>query len=414
MTMSPVSTPADEAGDVHPHASRSLLGFGLALGILSAAGPLAVYLYLPALPEIARQLHAGERAVELSVTWYLVGLMAGQPVYGPLSDRFGRRPLLLSGLAIYIAGSIACAAATTIGGLVASRAIEGLGAGAAIAISPAVIRDMHTGHKAAQLLALRLLVVGVSPIAAPLIGAALMAAAPWTSIFWFAAAVGAAGLVATLLMPETRLAEARRATRLGRVAATYGKLVADTQFMAASFSVAAAQFVFTAYVSASSFVFIKLNHVAPWAYSLIFAVNAVSFVACAQLAPRLIKRMPPARLVRAAAAGQAIAGLVLLAETMSGTASTPALMAPLIVITGCYGLIGGPGTVLALQDHKAQAGTAAALLSSMQWAASALGSAAVAGFANGTALPMAASITLGGLAGCVAVRRLCVTTRLAP
>jgi DHA1 family bicyclomycin/chloramphenicol resistance-like MFS transporter len=391
--------PASGAQDDHPHANRGLLGFATALGVLSAAGPLAIYLYLPALPEIARQLHASQSQVELSVTFYLVGLMAGQPLYGPLSDRFGRRLLLTIGLLIYVAGSVACALATTIDGLVVSRTLEGLGAGAAIAISAAVIRDVHTGHKAAQLMALRLLVVGISPIVAPLIGAALIATAAWSSIFWFATAVGGAGLAAVLLMPETRTPEARRATRLSKTLGVYWSLIVDGHFMGAALCVAMAQFVFTAYVSGSAYVFIQLNHTPPWAYSLIFGVNAISFIACAQLAPRLIRRMPTETLLRIASLGQAVAGAILLAAALLGQARVPILVPPLMVVTAGYGLVVGPATVLALRDHRTHAGTASALLSSMQWAASAAGSAAVAAFANGSAGPMTAAITAGGLAG---------------
>jgi DHA1 family bicyclomycin/chloramphenicol resistance-like MFS transporter len=387
------------SSDDHASDEPPLLGFALALGVLSAAGPLAVYLYLPALPEMARQLHASQSQIELSVTSYLIGLMAGQPIYGPLSDRFGRRALLTLGLIIYIVGSVACALANGVPWLVASRVVEGLGAGAAIAISPAVIRDLYTGHKAAQLFAQRLLVVGISPIVAPLLGAALIAALPWASIFWFATAVGVAGLLAVLLMPETRSPEARAATRLSRAFAIYRDLLGDKHFMACALCVAMAQFVFTAYVSGSSFVFIKLNHTPPWAYSVIFAVNAISFIGCAQLAPHLIKKVASEVVLRFASMAQALAGAVMLVAALLNQATVPVLIVPLMVVTAGYGLVVGPGTVLAMRDHRQHAGIAAALLSFMQWAASAAGSAAVAAFANGTAGPMTGAVTFGGVVG---------------
>ena len=180
--------------------------------------------------------------------------MFGQPFYGPLSDRFGRKLPLFGGMMLYVAASIGCSLAQTAPVLIWARALQGLGAGASIAISAATIRDVYTGHQAARLLALRMLVLGLSPILSPIFGASIIAAVSWRYVFWFTAAYGLLSSLLLVLIPETRHPDHRAGAKLSGVLGVYGRLLRDARFTGAVASVACMQLAFTAYIAGSSFV----------------------------------------------------------------------------------------------------------------------------------------------------------------
>jgi len=383
--------------------------FALVLGALSAAGPMAIDMYLPALPTIARDLHATQGQAELSMTTFFLGLMLGQPLYGPLSDRFGRKPPLMGGMMLFVLASIACSLATTPSVLIAGRLLQGLGSGSAIAISAATIRDRYTGHQAARLLALRMMVLGLSPILAPVLGAGLISVVSWRFIFWFAAAYGllASGLL--LLIPETRDPVHRTTTHVAKVLGVYRRLMQDRTYLGAVAVIAVMQLAFSAYIADSSFVFIKIDHAPPWLYSAIYASNAIGFISLAQFAPNLMKRFKAERLIVAGSALQAVNAVVLFALAVTGHVGVAVLIVPLFLFLASFGLVGGPATVTALHNHGPVAGTASSLLSLLQWGSAALGSGLVAAMANGTAGPMttvmAGAALLGVAVACAAFAR---------
>jgi DHA1 family bicyclomycin/chloramphenicol resistance-like MFS transporter len=379
--------------------------FALVLGALSAAGPLAIDMYLPALPSIARDLHASQSHAEMSLMSFFLGLTLGQLFYGPLSDRFGRRRPILAGLTLYIAASVACSLCRTVDVLIVARALQGLGAGAGLAIGAAIVRDLYTGHQAARLLATRVLVLGISPVLAPIMGASLIAVAPWRYIFWFAAAFGVVCIALVFMIPETRPVHARADSRLSGAFGVYRRLLADRTYIGAVATAACMQGAFIAYIAGSSFVFITMLRVPPWGYSLIFAANAVGFIGCAQFTPQLMRRFRPEQLVLFAALVESGSALALLAAALSHHVSLPVLLPPLFVFLVCYGLVGGPSTVLALRDHAGVAGAASALMSFLQMASATLGTALVAVLANGSALPMIGVMTVGAWGGLLCARR---------
>ena len=379
--------------------------FALVLGALSAAGPLAIDMYLPALPAIARDLHASQGHAEMSLMSFFIGLSFGQPIYGPLSDRLGRRGPIVFGMTLYILACVACSLAPTVDVLIVGRALQGLGAGAGLAVGAAVVRDLYTGAKAARLLALRVLVLGVSPILAPIVGAALITVAPWRAIFWCAAGFGVVCVALTFMIPETRPAQARADSQLSSALTIYGRLLKDRTFMGAVLAYACMQGGFIAYIAGSSFVFITMLGAQPWTYSLLFTVNAVGFIGFAQLAPTLMRRFQPQTIVQFAAAMQVLAAAVLLGLTLTHRLSLPLAMPPLMLFTASYGLVGGPSTVLALRDHGPVAGTAAGLLSFLQTSASTVFSGLIGLLANGTALPMTGLMMVGAGCGLMAARR---------
>jgi DHA1 family bicyclomycin/chloramphenicol resistance-like MFS transporter len=384
--------------------------FALVLGALSAAGPMAIDMYLPALPMIARDLHATQGQAELSMTTFFLGLMLGQPFYGPLSDRFGRKPPLVAGMMLFVLASIACSLATAAPVLIAGRFLQGLGSGSAIAISAATIRDRYTGHEAARLLALRVMVLGLSPILSPVLGAALISVVSWRFIFWSAAAYGLLASALLLLIPETREEAHRTTTQVAKVLGVWKRLALDRTYVGAVAVVALMQLAFSAYIADSSFVFIKIDHTPPWLYSAIYASNAIGFISLAQITPNLMKRFKAERLIVAGSALQAVNAVILFACAATGHVGVAVLMAPLFLFLASFGLVGGPATVTALHNHGPVAGSASSLLSLMQWGSAAVGSGLVAAFANGTARPMTTvmmgAAVLGLLAAQLAFRRI--------
>ena len=363
--------------------------FALIIGSVSTLGPIAIDMYLPGLPSIARDFHAGHGGVELTLTSYFVGNTVGQLFYGPVSDRIGRRAPLLFGLALFILGGLACSAAPNLQMLILARLFQGLGGAAAQVIGSAVIRDLYTGYEAARLQAARMLVIAVSPILAPIIGAGIIAAAPWRTIFWVSAGLGAAGFAMILTqLPETRPHHERQDTRLKASFSVYRRLVVDREFLALALIGGLMQGAFLAYLAGSSFVFITLNHASPGLYSLMFGINASGFIGLAQFTPQLMRRFGAERLIMTGTGMMTLgAGLMLLAA-LTRHATLPLLAPPLFFGVTGVGLVFGPAVILALREHGAVAGAASALIGFLQGALGASGTALVSIFANGTAAPM--------------------------
>lgn len=372
------------------------------LGTLGALGPLSIDMYLPGMPQIAADLRVAEGAVQFSLMAFFAGLMIGQLFHGPLSDRLGRKPVIYAALTLFIAASLGCATAGTAGQLTGWRFVQGLGGSIGMVIGLATIRDLYTGHAAAKLIALVMIVQGVAPIVAPLLGTAIMAVVPWQAMFVVLALAGAASmlLVATWL-PETRLPEQRAQSRPAEAVGHYLSLLASRRYIAYAAASALAMGGFFAYLSGSAFVFISVHGLSPAAYSTLFAVNALGLMAGAQIAPRLMGRFRAQTIVRAALMAYAAAALLLSALELSGGAGLVPLSVLLFVVITAMAFVLPLGGVLALEAYGAIAGTAAALMGALNFSAGTLASLVVGATADGTALPMALTIAASGLAACL-------------
>jgi len=233
------------------------------LGILGAVGPLAIDLYLPGMPQITAELGIGEGVVQFSLMTFLAGLMVGQLFLGPVSDRVGRRPMIIAGMLLFIAASLGCAFVQSGEQLLVLRFIQGLGASIGRAIGMAVIRDLYTGPTAAKLVGMMMLVLGLAPILGPLLGSAILMFASWRWIFVLLAVFGAGCIVMVLaLMPETRLPEQRTSSHPIAALRNYGTLLFSRQYMPYVATMALAQAGIYAYLTGSSFVFINIHGLA--------------------------------------------------------------------------------------------------------------------------------------------------------
>lgn len=375
---------------------KSFLRAALVLGLLSAIGPFAIDMYLPALPSIGESLDASMSEVQASLMAFFVAMGFGQIIYGPASDMLGRKPPLYFGLLLFAAGSIGCALAPDIQTLIALRFVQGLGACAGMVVPRAVVRDLHTGPAAARLMSLLMLVFSVSPILAPLAGSFLIEWFGWRSVFW--AVTVAAGLGLWLL--ATSLSEtwpqANRAQSSPRSAlVAYGVLLRDRHFMGLVFVGAFGISSFFVYLANSSFVLINHYGLTPRQYSLAFAANAASFIGASQLTGWLGAQFGLASLVRVAVVAFAAVMALLWLLNLFGVAGLALMMALLLVGYGFLGLVLPTTAVLAMEGHGAIAGTASALMGTMQFVTGAVAMAVVGLFVDGSAQPM-----LGGIAVC--------------
>ena len=371
----------------------------LVLGLLSAIGPFAIDMYLPALPSIGQSLGASMAAVQASLMAFFISLGVGQLIYGPLSDMIGRKPPLYFGLLLFAAGSIGCALAPDIQTLVVLRFIQGLGASAGMVIPRAVVRDLHTGHDAARLMSLLMLVFSVSPILAPLVGSLLIESLGWRSVFWAVTVAAMLGLVllATSLN-ETRPVAERANSNVHSALQGYGVLLRDRHFLGLVFIGAFGISSFFAYLANSSFVLIDHYGLSPRQYSFAFAANAAAFIGVSQFTGRLSARFGLVPVVRIAVTGYATVMLLLLACNLANMDQLPLMLSLLFVGFGFLGLVVPTTTVLALDNHGNIAGTASALMGTLQFVTGAVVMAIVGVFVDGTARPMVA-----GIAGCAVV-----------
>ncbi|WP_372658062.1 multidrug effflux MFS transporter [Hydrogenophaga sp.] len=376
------------------------LKMALILGLLSAIGPFAIDMYLPALPDIGRSLGAEVGSVQLTLTVFFLSLGAGQLFYGPVSDMVGRKPPLYFGLALFTLASVGCALATDIHTLVALRFLQGLGAAAGMVIPRAVVRDLHTGTEAARLMSLLMLVFSVSPILAPLTGSGVIAVVGWRGVFWVVALAAVAGLALVYgVLKETRSAAARVDSSLGSALRAYWLLLRDAHYLGLVGIGSCAMSGFFVFLAGSPFVFINHYGLSPTQYSLAFALNAAAFIGAAQFTAPLGQRFGLVRLVKFAASASGTIMVLLLSYYLLGGDQLAVLMGLYFVASGFMGLVIPTTSVLALDRHGAIAGTASALMGTLQMLFGAGAMGLVSLFANGEPLPMVIGMATGALIG---------------
>jgi MFS transporter, DHA1 family, multidrug resistance protein len=366
------------------------------LGALTAMGPLAIDLYLPALPTITDDLATSSSAAQASVAIYFIGVAIGQAFYGPLSDRYGRKPALYFGLVLFVLASIGCALAPDIRFLIACRFLQALGGCAPLVVPRAVVRDHFDQRDSVRMLSMLILVMGVAPILAPSIGGQLLVAFGWRSAFWALAAYGAVWfLLAFLFLDESLPATRRRREPLSEILRIYGRLLVDRAYMGYVISGGLMFAGLLTYITGSSFVYIELYGVRPDRFGLFFGMNAIGLIAASQINGWLAGRVDPRRIVSIVLPLATLAGVVLLIAAYTGIGGFVGILVPLFCFIVCHGFVFPNTTALAMEAHGRIAGSASALLGTLQFVLGASAGALVGLTSNGTAVPFAAII-----AGC--------------
>ncbi|AMA47240.1 multidrug effflux MFS transporter [Pseudomonas monteilii] len=370
----------------------------LILGALSAFGPLAIDFYLPAFPAMAQAFATDEKHVQTTLAAYFLGLSIGQLAYGPIADRFGRRLPLLFGVGLFVIASLVCAFAPTLDALIAARFVQALGGCAGMVLSRAIVSDRCEPIDAAKVFSQLMLVMGLAPILAPMLGGLLVSVSGWQSIFLVLSLFSALCLVAVYLgLGESMPAHLPRQPLSGALR-QYGRLLRDRAFVGHALTGGIAIAGMFAYIAGSPFVFIKLYGVPAEHYGWLFGINAAGFILVAQVNARLLARRGPAVLLgRAVWVYVAAALTLLLVATLRPAALWP-LLVPLFVCIASLGCIAPNASACAMAGQGARAGSASALMGCMQFSVASGAAALVGVLHDGSAVPMALVISLCGVA----------------
>jgi MFS transporter, DHA1 family, multidrug resistance protein len=367
----------------------------IVLGLLTAVGPFAIDMYLPALPAIAEDLNASTAATQMSLTSFFAAFGICQLAYGPISDMVGRKAPLYFGLSVFTLASIGCALAPTIEWLVFFRAVQGIGACASMVIPRAIIRDLHTGVDATRLMSLIMLVFSVSPILAPVTGSGLIALFGWRSVFVAVTLAAFVGFVMlSVFLPETWPPDRRVRPTFASVTGGYGKLLRDRHFLGLTFIGGFGMASFFTFLATSSFIYIEHFGLTPTQYSFAFSVNAIGFIGASQFSARLGSRFGLHRVIATAVSLYAAIAIALFAVTVAGVNSLAVLMVMLFAAFAWLGLVIPSTMVLALDAHGPIAGMASSLGGTLQMMTGAVMIVLASFFFDGTALPMVTIIAL--------------------
>ena len=369
----------------------------LILGALTAFGPLAIDFYLPAFPAMALAFGTDEKHVQMTLAAYFLGLSIGQLLYGPVADRFGRRIPLLTGVGLFTAASLACAFAPNLEWLIGARFVQALGGCAGMVISRAVVSDKCDAVGSAKVFSQLMLVMGLAPILAPMLGGLLVNTTGWQSIFLVLTGFSALAAVAVALgLPES-LPDSVPRQPLSGALRQYGRLIADPIYLGHALTGGLAVAGMFAYIAGSPFVFIKLYGVPAEHFGWLFGTNAAGFILVAQVNARMLAKRGPAFLLARTVWIYLAAGLSLLAVSALHTEQLWPLLIPLFVCIASLGCILPNASACAMNGQGARAGSASALLGCLQFSVAAGAATLVGLLHDGTAMPMAMVISLCGI-----------------
>lgn len=368
------------------------------IALLAAIGPMGIDMYLPSIPAMATSLGSSEGAVQLSLMTFFVGLMLGQLVYGPLSDKFGRKPLIYLGLSIFVLASIACAFSQTVQQLQTLRFVQGLGGSIGMVIAFAIIKDQFQGPEMGKMMSMVLAILGLSPVAAPLIGDGLQALGSWRNIFFFLAVYSSIVMILVFaLLPETRKVEDRATFKLSQTFHHYLNIITNRKFIIFALTLCIAQAGFFAYIAGSASVFISEYQLSSIQFSLIFAINAFGLIAAAILNPKLHEKFGPLKAYKIINIGFFVVIAILLACFLMGLNHLVVLCIGMFIAVALLGFIMPTGSQLSLMYQHKLAGTASALLGSMQFCFGAIITAVTGSFVSSGSIGLISIMTICAL-----------------
>ena len=406
--------PADSERAAKPRPPAIRLGpagFLILIGALSAFPPVTSDIYLPALPQLTGDLHGTTAQGQITLAAFFLGLSLGQLLYGPWSDRIGRRPVLLVGVAVYLVTCIACALASSIWVMIALRFLQAVGASAAVVVSNAMIRDRFDHRESARVLSVTLLVRGMGPILAPILGGLIVTLGGWRSIFWGLGAFGAVMTAAVLLaMDETRTAEVAARARSENAFAAYLQVLrsrATMGYVAVSCLNFGALF---AWVAGAPFVLIGEYGIPPIYFGWVFAINAVAFMIAAEINRGLLKRgrSRPDAVMAWGAAGAAVAAMILMTCALTGFGGPYGVLVPLFFVIGSLGFVSTNAQAGALAVDPSRSGAVSAVFGAGQFSLGVFATLAGATLSKEPAIGMGAVMvvaSLGALAFAVTAAR---------
>ena len=363
----------------------------LLLGSLTALGPFSIDMYLPGFPAIAKDLHTTVARVSLSLSGFFIGISAGQLLYGPLLDRFGRKKPLYIGLSIYILSSIGCAYATSIDALIILRFVQAVGSCAAAVASIAMVRDLFPLNENAKVFALLMLVVGVSPMIAPTVGGYVTTAFGWHSVFIVLMLLGVVNLLASIFgLPDSYQPDPTISLKPKPIITNFLAVLKEPQFYTYALTGSVAFAGLFAYVAGSPLLFMDIYAVSEENYGWIFAFLSIGLIGSSQLNTLLLRKYSSEQLIFAALICQAITGIVFLVGSINGWFGLPETIGLLFIFLGCLGFASPNTSALSLAPFSKNAGSASALMGAVQMGLGTIASIGVSLFDTRSSLPMVA------------------------
>ncbi|MFD1256766.1 multidrug effflux MFS transporter [Mucilaginibacter terrae] len=373
----------------------------LILGSLTALGPFSIDMYLPSFKVIAKDLHTTIDKVTLSLSSYFVGISAGQLLYGPLLDKYGRKKPLYIGLAVYLLASFGCMAAGTVEMLIGLRFLQAIGSCAAAVAAVAMVRDLFPVEDNAKVFALLMLVVGASPMIAPTVGGYVTAALGWHAIFLILAIIAVVILLSVIFfLPDSYVPDHSLSLKPGPMLHSFWQVLKQPQFFTYVFAGALSFAGLFTYVAGSPLVFMQLYHVSEKNYGWIFAGLSVGFIGSSQVNSWLLKQgFTSQQIVPVALLVQVVAGFVFVIVALNSWMGLTGILIMLFVFLCCIGIIAPNASALSLAPFAKNAGTASALMGALQLGLGALASTGVSYFNALTAVPLAAIMAGTAAAG---------------
>ena len=376
----------------------------LTLGALTALGPMAIDLYLPALPAIAKDMNEPLSQIQYSLSAYTIAFAISQLLYGPLSDRFGRRVIMFPGIIGYIVTNFLAAACTDATQLILVRILQAMSAGAIMVTIPAMIRDLFPREQVAKVLSSILLVMTVAPLIAPLLGGQMLKYFGWQSLFILLGVLGSLSMVlAVTRVKETLADENRLIVSPAQLIANYKNVIRNREAMGC---ILCHSFFFGgmfAFIAGSPFVYIELFQVPPEEYGLLFGANILAMAIANMINMRLIGHFQLFSIFRAGCVLAAVAALAVLFSASTGIGGLAGIMMPIIIYIGCIGFTGPNSNALALSHFPKSAGTANALAGALRFTFGGISAALVGILHDGTAIPMTMVMAI---CGCLSILSL--------
>jgi len=394
--------------DVPVNSSKRLRHFELIvlLGAVTAFAPVSIDMYLPALPALGDEFGASPGHVQLSVASFFLGLAIGQGFYGPLSDRFGRTRPLYAGLTIFVFASIACALAPSMNFLIVVRFFQALGACSGQVLARAVVRDLFEPREAVQVFSLLVLVMGVSPVLAPLLGGQILQWYPWRTIFWVIAALGAAGLIGVLVRLHETHRDRHKKLVIANVVRIYGELLRDRDFLGYVLTGGMAMAGMFAYIVGSPYIFIEHFHVTTAHFGYFFGANALGLVLAAQLNARLVRYFTSDAIIRKVLLVQVASGVLLFAGVWTGVLQLYGVAIFLFIYVASVGCLFPNITAMAMAPHGKKAGSASAMIGVIQFTLAATSASVIGAVRGGTAMPVATLIAICAVSAAILYRSM--------
>ncbi|WP_132665690.1 MULTISPECIES: multidrug effflux MFS transporter [unclassified Rhizobium] len=383
-----------------PASKASEIWLMTVLGVLLAFASISTDLYLPAMPGMSASLNTTQGNLQYTVSAYLVGFAAGQLIWGPISDRFGRRIPVAIGLVLFMCGCAGCALSTDVVQLIAFRILQAVGACAGVVLGRAMVRDHFGRERAAGVLSTLMTIMAVAPLLGPSVGSLILKVAEWQAIFWTLVLVGFVTFVVLFTIPETLPRDRRNTATLGAAFAAYGGLITEKRIIAYAGTLGFFYAGVFANISSSSFAYIDYHHLSPQVFGLVFAVGTVGLMASNFANARLVEHYGSDRMLRLGAIGAAVAGLLLAFFTATDIGGIYSMALSVWLFTAMNGFISANAISGALADYPTRAGAVSAVMGSIQYGSGVVGSGVAGLFATGSPWPMGAVIAISGL-GCL-------------